>query len=192
MSICSVEGCRERARTLGFCNKHALRWKRTGTTAPGPRGTGTLEERFWRKVDKGEECWLWTGNKRPNGYGAIQEGGKGTRTLSAHRLSFEMHSGPIPDGMVVMHTCDNPTCVNPAHLELGTYQDNMDDMWAKGRGRPAINRGESSGKAKLTEELVRYIRANPERGHKDLADELGLKPNTVRGVRIGRTWRHVE
>lgn len=191
MAECYIDGCGGRALYHGLCNKHRLRLLQAGTTDPGPKAHGTLEERFWRKVEKTDGCWNWIGGKRPNGYGQIQQGGKGSPTMSAHRASYTIHNGPVPEGKVIMHTCDNRGCVNPAHLIVGTYRDNMQDMHQKGRAKPGRCLGEASGKAKLTDEMVRFIRANPQRGHKDLADELGVKPNTVRGVRIGRTWTHI-
>lgn len=195
MGICSVEGCDQKTRANGLCNKHNMRMRLTGTTDPGPKAHASLEERFWRHVARRSagECWPWTGKRRSaNGYGIIQIGGKGSKSTGAHRVSFELHKQAIPPGLVVMHTCDNPECVNPDHLALGTYQDNMADMWSKGRGRPAIILGEASGKAKLTDEWVRFIRAKSQMGHKELADLIGVSPNAVRGVRTGRTWKHIE
>lgn len=101
--------------------------------------TRSLSERFWKKVDQngpthpvlGTPCWVWTASRFVRGYGALKvdDGPKGY----AHRISWELHFGPIPDGLWVLHRCDNPPCVNPAHLFLGTHLDNMADMDAKGR-----------------------------------------------------------
>lgn len=91
-------------------------------------------ERFWHKVAvKGPaDCWEWQAGKS-RGYGTCFEHGM---PVSAHRVSYAMHNGPIPPGMVVMHSCDNPGCVNPAHLSVGTQADNMADKTKKGRARP--------------------------------------------------------
>jgi hypothetical protein len=141
-------------------------------------------------VQKHEGCWGWTGGNNGLGYGTIQEGGKGSRHLYAHRVAYELHYGQIPEGMVVMHTCDTPACVNPEHLMLGTHKLNTADMDAKGRRRTVAPPGERNGKAVLTEDVVRAIRASDE-PHTVLARRYGVGANTVRGVRIGRTWKHV-
>lgn len=94
-----------------------------------------LEVRFWRRVDRAggpDACWLWLGPKTPRGYGATSRLNKSVR---AHRLSWELTNGPIPDGLIVCHRCDNPSCVRPSHLFLGTHADNMQDCSAKGRMR---------------------------------------------------------
>ena len=99
-----------------------------------------LTEMFWERVSEGtpESCWEWRGAKLPAGYGFITESTKidghwRGRTVYAHRLSHEIHKGPIPKGYYVIHDCDNPSCVDPAHIRVGTPQDNVDDMHSKGR-----------------------------------------------------------
>lgn len=87
-------------------------------------------DRFWSRVDKDGACWEWAGARHPQGYGVFSAGG---RSLRAHRFAFQLANGPIPEGMFVLHSCDNPPCVNPAHLRLGSHADNMRDMSARRR-----------------------------------------------------------
>lgn len=94
---------------------------------------------FWENVEvaEGNKCWIWRGSMEPTGYGKIGFGGVDSkREFKAHRVSYEMRYGPIKDGMVICHTCDNPSCVNPNHLFEGTHTDNMRDMGRKGRVNP--------------------------------------------------------
>ena len=119
---------------------------RAAITAAAKRGGVTrstpLVERFWSKVKKTKTCWLWTGctfkKLSCNSYGYIGRGGKYGATVLAHRLSYELHYGP-PGKMQVQHKCDNPLCVRPSHLKLGTAQDNSNDMKRRNRkrGRPS-------------------------------------------------------
>lgn len=94
--------------------------------------SSAIEERFWRYVDKAgpDECWVWTGAKAGE-YGRVSVKGVG---FGAHRISYEMAKGPIPPGFIILHSCDNPPCVNPSHLRVGTHTDNVHDMLEKGRG----------------------------------------------------------
>lgn len=134
---CTIDGCDKLGNAgRGWCWTHYSRWRAHGDpNILGPRGArGTVIadpiERFWSKVDKTDTCWLWRGNRRKRGgYGSL--GWQG-RTVAAHRLAYEMLVGPIPDGLVLDHTCRETSCVNPEHLEPVTVEENS----SRARKRP--------------------------------------------------------
>jgi len=153
---------------------------------------GGFEARFWAKVKKSEGCWEWTASKI-NGYGQFMVS-PGER-WSAHRLSWVFHYGPIPQGTgyhgtCVLHRCDNPACVRPDHLFLGSNADNVRDMVSKGRNSLKRMTGEAHGMAKLTEADVVAIR-NDQRNRRVLAKEYGVHPNTIYNVRQRIKWKSV-
>lgn len=156
-----------------------------------------LPERMASKVVVDENgCWVWTGARTPpSGYGNVSFGKR--RVMSVHRASYELLIGPIPDGLIICHHCDNPPCCNPAHLFAGTQSDNLRDMVRKGRGNyvnRADMRGEKHSQAVLTEEAVRDIRARYKRHvvtGRMLANQYGVSTATVEDVLHRRTWRHV-
>jgi hypothetical protein len=153
-----------------------------------------LRDRFWTRVNKTDTCWLWTGSTAgQSGYGVIGIGPRGAGKIYTHRLSYEIHVGPIPEGMRVCHNCpegDNPLCCNPAHLFLGTDADNAADKVAKGRQ----TRGESNASTKLTEAQARTALSidTSQRGAvAKLAREFGVSHATICDVISGRTWKHL-
>ena len=139
-------------------------------------------------------CWEWQGTKR-NGYGRMIIGSRtgGTRkSVSVHRLSYEIKNGKIPDGMEICHKCDNPCCVNPDHLFAGTRQDNVDDREAKGRN--VIFSGEENGRSKLTRKDVknaRWKRAYRGTSFQKLAVEYCVSKKTMQNAVNGVTWKCV-
>lgn len=135
---CGAEGCEIETTSL-YCRKHATRLQRHGNLM-GKRFSGTAEERFWNYVQKTETCWLWTGSRADTGYGVHWTDEK--KLVGAHRYSYELHNGPIPEGLFACHHCDNPPCVNPDHLFPGTAEDNAQDMSRKGRWANQHSRGD--------------------------------------------------
>lgn len=161
----------------------------------------SLRERWEAKVSNlgGEGCWLWTGASSGGApgqtYGYTNDGGRAGRDLRAHRVSWVLYRGPIPDGMHVLHKCDVPLCVNPAHLFLGTHADNMRDMVSKGRDRSvtrpdAVRKGESHHNARLTVAHVTNIRMLLALGarRQPVAEWFGVSHSLVEKIGQGRLW----
>jgi len=139
---------------------------------------------FWQRVELGSGCWQWKGAISPTrGYGQFGVGG---HQVAAHRASWMIHNGPIPADLFVLHRCDNPPCVNPAHLFLGTNQDNYDDRDAKDR----VRHGSRHPRAKLTEALVIELRASTE-SDEAWAKRMGMHPSVIRNARSGKRWKRV-
>lgn len=149
--------------------------------------TGVILMRFYAKIILGD-CWVWNACKDKYGYGWIKLGKK---TIAAHRLSYMIHNGDIGSGMHVLHTCDNPSCVNPAHLFLGTHIDNMEDMKKKGRWRGVSNAGENNPLAKLSANQVAEIRKEIASGHKykDVALKYCISDGHARKIAACKSWR---
>ncbi len=144
----------------------------------------TLKERFESKVDKSGDCWIWTGATTRGGYGHMRfKKSSGWSMKRSHIVSYELYKGPT-EGLLVCHTCDNPVCVNPDHLWLGTVKENADDMVAKGRA------SKKKVRVKLTEELVAQMRKLHSKGtkQKDLAAMFGVKRNTVSVICSFKRW----
>jgi hypothetical protein len=149
-----------------------------------------FRNRFWAKVEILDGCWLWTASRFRNGYGRfnISYGW----AAGAHVVSYALTNGTIPTGMSVCHHCDNPPCVRPDHLFLGTTTDNWNDAVAK--GRVTCPRGTDRPNARLNDDAVRIIRSAPrERDmRRRLAEEYGVSASTISSVRAGQKWRHVQ
>lgn len=195
MLTCSVVGCGKTVNARGVCSMHYMRLRRANLVPIGTRARGTVNERFWRFVDKRPDgCWPWTGNADPRGYGKLSAGSREEGYFLAHRMSYAIHHGPIPEGLVVMHSCDNPNCVNPAHLRAGTQSENIQEAFDKGRKvcRPPHKQGEAHGAATITEQTVREIRSEQGKSIRQIARERGLSESLVARVRHRQTWRHIE
>ncbi len=161
---------------------------RSCADAPKP-----VEERFWAKVKKTNGCWIWLGATNSQGYGSIARDPNKPR-VATHRLSWEIHNGLIPKGMWVLHKCDNPPCVRPDHLFLGTQKDNMQDMSKKGRYSKRVMKGENHPLAKLTEKQVKKIRKSYVPGfikQKDLGHKYGVSQGTIFQIVHRNLWKHI-
>lgn len=144
-------------------------------------------EGMWEPVTE-TGCWLWTGALASDGYGLVSQRVDGKNICKrAHRLSYELHVGPIPTGASVLHKCDTPICINPQHLFIGTQKDNTDDARRKGRHV----HGERHGASKLTEDDVRAIRIDS-RSLREIAKAYGVTPGPIYAIKSGRKWRHVQ
>lgn len=144
--------------------------------------------RFWAKVKKTEECWEWTAALSSTGYGQI---GVNRKLIFAHRFSYVLHYGNIPEGLFVLHKCDNPKCVNPDHLFAGTQTDNMQDCSKKGRHAHTSTKGEKCGASKLKEKDVIEIRSMGHMGSYKLSAIYNVAQCTIRRILARTTWRHI-
>jgi hypothetical protein len=148
----------------------------------------TIEERFWDKTTQKDDgsCWEWNGAKTRQGYGKLSIGL--SKWALAHRVSFLIHNDYIPVNLCVLHSCDNPSCVNPNHLFLGTYLDNIDDKMRKGRFKP--NLGEKNGSHKLTNDEVISIRADS-RTYPKIAESYNVSLSLITKIKNKRLWKHL-
>lgn len=151
----------------------------------------SLKKRFYQKFDKGNasDCWEWKASIAGIGYGQIKLTGQ-RRQAYAHRVAYILENGDIPENMIVCHRCDNPKCVNPDHLFLGTQKDNMLDMKQKNRQ----TNGEKNARAKLTDQDVREIRSLLETGisQRKIASIYGVHQIQVSRIKTGKRWSHVK
>ncbi len=151
----------------------------------------SMASRFWSKVDSTypKDCWLWMAARYRFGYGYLGLGSRkdgSRRKVSAHRIAYELAIGPIPNGLCVLHHCDNPPCCNPAHLFLGTKKDNACDRNRKERQA----RGEHHGCAKLTKNDVRTIRFDS-RSMRTIAADYNVSHVTINRIKTRQSWAHI-
>jgi hypothetical protein len=160
--------------------------KFTATGTARTKKISQFEKRFIPEPNSG--CWIWTEYCNHQGYGRWRYDGK---RIGAHRISWMLYCGPISGGLSVLHHCDNPSCVNPDHLFLGTHDDNMRDMTAKGRSsRHGALPGEAHPHAKLTAEQALNIRAD-HRFLREVAEDYNISPTQVASIRHRIKWRHL-
>lgn len=193
-TVCCIKGCEEPVEALGLCVAHYRRNRQYGSPVALTYHAGLsrglpAEARFFQRVRKTDACWIWLGGRDVDGYGVFRGAVGDVVFKRAHRFSYAYHTGDLTPGMHVLHSCDNPCCVNPAHLSAGTNADNMRDKAQKGRSR--VRKGQDAPQAILTDEQVLAIRRDP-RPHTELAVEFGVTAQTIRDVKNLRSWMHLD
>ena len=161
-----------------------------------PKGSiAALKRRMIGKVAKSGKCLVWTGTKITNGYGVVglgvkrNDGSRSHKTILAHRAAWIIRHGSIPDGMLICHHCDNPPCVKPSHLFVGTAKDNMQDMIRKGRQNYTYTQGEAHPLSKLTRDQARAIFVDP-RNDRIIGEEYGVSKYLVYSIQNRVCWKH--
>lgn len=192
MTNCKYDGCDRKAVSKGYCDKHYRRLLKHGSVDyEGLRvvDSGNEVERFHKKyVVQDNGCWIWNGGTRPNGKGVLYgrhhlDNGKGA---GAHRFSYSIEYGEIPEGMYVCHKCDTPLCVNPDHLFIGTHKENMKDMVEKNRSFKG--RGEHKKSiSKLTNKQAEEIRKMSS-SQSEIAKIFGVSQTTIGRIKRGVSY----
>lgn len=212
-TTCSIDGCERGTDYRGMCQTHYKRWLACGDPLQGlpiqhyrPRGLDVMEAFSWYMPGDPpitdslvEGCWFWTGRTDGYGYGTIQHTVNGVRShYVAHRLSYELHVGPVPSGLLVRHTCDTPPCCQPKHLLIGTHADNTDDKVSRNRQSRGIThslktRGEKSPHTQLTESDVHAIRKLASQGMTQyaLAARFGCSQPSINLIVRRKRWAHI-
>ena len=183
--LCSVSGCSQIHYGRSYCRFHYQRLRFHGDALWEPLRL-SIAERFWSKVDKSGDCWEWTAHRTPLGYGRFNTGDDFIE--GAHRMAWRLSNGPIPAGTEICHHCDNPPCVNPEHLFLGSHADNMGD--AARKKRLPGNRTRLTPGAKITPAMAQEIRAL--RGtapYRVIGARYGIGASQVCQIMLGRQWR---
>jgi HNH endonuclease len=190
--ICRVNTCeRSLYRLTGYCRPHARAMQLYGDPLKAKQHQWhglSLRERFLKYVNKTDMCWRWVGSVDSRGYGRLNI--DNTPEL-AHRISWRLFCGEIPEHQHVLHKCHHPYCVNPEHLYVGDHQDNMNDKMDAGRHRYGVHHGMAHGMAKLTDDDVRMIRASAEQGVR-LAEQYGVSRTTIYDIRNRKIWQHID
>lgn len=187
--VCTIPNCGRKAYARGYCLPH---YKHAHYLGLRPLPRRTPEERYESRIDRTTSpngCHPWMAGTGRFGYGRLKLNGK---TVPAHKFGYELLHGPVPRGMQVRHTCDNPPCQNPAHLIVGSPADNMRDR--NDRGREAHNFGETNGQARLSAQQVSDIRDSYARDgvfQRDLAARYGISQSAVSMIVRRIHWPHV-
>lgn len=189
MSGCVIDGCGGPIRDRGrqWCSLHYQRWWRLGDpravparSVPGASVEDRLRATGWTISG---DCWEFNGHKHDDGYGTMKVKGK---TVKTHRLAYECWVGPIPEGASILHSCDNPPCINPAHLRAGSQPENIEDMVSRSRQRAGrLHSAEMMAEVKRLYKTGRHAQA-------DLEQRFGLSSGTVSRLMSGKIWKELE
>lgn len=184
---CSVAGCTDAYYAIGLCGKHYTRQKKGQSLTEKSRYQLSDKERFEAKFVTHESgCWNW---KFPKPGGRANTFNLFGKTQNAHKAAYRIYKGEVPDGLCILHTCDNGLCVNPEHLFLGTHKENTEDMYKKGRN--VTLRGEQKTKtSKLNNAAVFDIRSSTLNGNQ-LAKKYGVTRSVIYDVLEKRSWKHL-
>jgi hypothetical protein len=187
--VCCIKGCDKDVEALGLCVNHYRLNRKYGSPVAYKNHNGlfrrmSVEQRFLFNVEKTNGCWNWTASVDSDGYGRFSGTLRGQLYKKAHRFSYAFYHGDIGDKLVC-HTCDNPRCVNPAHLFLGSNAENMADRFSKGRFR--IPTGEHSHLAKISEEQAKAILIDP-RPYAKIAQDYAIAASTVGSIKNRNSW----
>ncbi len=196
--ICQVKGCDRligKKVSLGYCSKHYQRYKKHGDPHKSDwrklKGSNLEEKLRFNSIEDENGCWIWQGARFSNKYGCINVGKR--RNRLTHRLAYELWNGEVSSDLFVCHHCDQPLCVNPNHLFLGTDQDNMNDKVKKGRGN--CGRGENQGSSILTEkevQQIKYFCLVKEMSQRKIARLYKVSPQGINDIIKGINWKHVK
>lgn len=191
--ICCVKGCDKESVALGLCVNHWRRNKKYGSPVAREKHSGMFKgksnlERFKMQYKESlTGCWDWVGGRDHDGYGTFKADNLGQMFARAHRWSWSFHNNEtIPKGTHICHKCDNPSCVNPEHLWIGSPLENQRDRWSKGRN--GNRSGEDSQNAKITQDQALAILADP-RPHSRIAADYGISASTIADIKSRKSWR---
>ncbi len=194
-SICCIKGCDKESVALGLCSKHWRRNKLYGSPVAVKKHSGmfigkTQLERFQMQYKVSQSgCWEWVGGKDKDGYGTFKSHHLEQKFMRAHRWSYAYHNNTtIQQWANICHKCDNPSCVNPDHLWIGTVKENQRDKWDKGRAN--ISTGERLPQSILTEAQVRNILIDP-RPNSRIAADYGVASQTIASIKNKDSWQHI-
>lgn len=194
IKTCTIEGCSKIEVAKGMCRKHYMRvWKNGDALNTKIHvALDTAEETFWSRVEKTDYCWNWKAAQcRNNRYGMFYY--RSEKPVKAHRYGYIIQNGPIPEGLYVLHHCDNELCIRGEHLYVGTQLDNMRDRWTHGKGVGEMC-GVNVNTAKLTEKDVLQIRHDSQDNWDDfrrLAEVYSVTATTIKNVVRRKNWKHI-